>query len=194
MSAPAKTPHISLIRLALDFGPLAVFFAAFKFFGIFAATAVFMVAALAAVAVEYWRERRVAPMPLLTAGLVLVLGGLTLYSGNPVFIKMKPTVLYAFFGVLLMCGLAFNRFFIKYVLAQVLELSDAGWRTLTWRWGVFFFALAGLNELVWRHFSTPIWVDFKVFGVIPLFFLFAIAQTPLIMKHEIQPDPKQETE
>jgi intracellular septation protein len=194
MSAPAKTPHISLIRLALDFGPLAVFFAAFKFFGIFAATAVFMVAALAAVAVEYWRERRVAPMPLLTAGLVLVLGGLTLYSGNPVFIKMKPTVLYAFFGVLLMCGLAFNRFFIKYVLAQVLELSDAGWRTLTWRWGVFFFVLAGLNELVWRHFSTPIWVDFKVFGVIPLFFLFAIAQTPLIMKHEIQPDPKQETE
>jgi intracellular septation protein len=194
MSAPAKTPHISLIRLALDFGPLAVFFAAFKFFGIFAATAVFMVAALAAVAVEYWRERRVAPVPLLTAGLVLVLGGLTLYSGNPVFIKMKPTVLYAFFGVLLMCGLAFNRFFIKYVLAQVLELSDAGWRTLTWRWGVFFFALAGLNELVWRHFSTPIWVDFKVFGVIPLFFLFAIAQTPLIMKHEIQPDPKQETE
>ena len=175
-----------LVKLALDLGPLLVFFGSYEFFGIFAATACFMAAAVAALVLGYARERRLAPMPLFTAVLVLVFGGLTLYLRNDIFIKMKPTVLYALFGVLLLGGLACNQLLIKYVFAQALELSDAGWRMLTWRWSAFFLCLAALNEFVWRNFSTSTWVYFKVWAVIPLIFLFALAQTPLILKHEIR--------
>lgn len=177
-----------LFRLALDLGPLLVFFAAYEFFGIFVATGCFMVAVLAALAFGLVRERRFAPMPLFTAVLVLVFGGLTLYLRNDIFIKMKPTVLYTLFGALLLGGLAFNQLLIKYVFAQAFDLSDTGWRTLTWRWGIFFLALAALNEFVWRNFSTAGWVYFKVWAVIPLIFLFAVAQTPLILKHELRAD------
>lgn len=186
MSAPAKpSAQLPLIRLACDLGPLILFFATFEFYGIFAATAVFMVAVLAALAFGYWRERRLSPMPLVTAVLVLVFGGLTLYLKDATFIKMKPTVLYAFFGLLLIGGLRFNRLFIRYVFEQAFDLDEEGWRALTWRWGLFFFALAVLNEMVWRNFSTAAWVDFKVFAIMPLIFLFALAQTPLVLKHQI---------
>ncbi|HEY3639057.1 MAG TPA: septation protein A [Rhizomicrobium sp.] len=179
-----------LTRLALDLGPLFVFFVAYEFLGIFVATGCFMVAVLAALVFGYMRERRFAPMPVFTAILVLVFGGLTLYLRNDIFIKMKPTVLYTLFGTLLLGGLAFNQLLIKYVFAQAFDLSDAGWRTLTRRWGVFFLALAALNEFVWRSFSTSTWVYFKVWAVIPLIFLFALAQTPLILKHEIGTEEK----
>jgi intracellular septation protein len=127
-------------------------------------------------------------MPLFTALLVLIFGGLTLYLKNDIFIKMKPTVLYAFFGATLIGGLSFKRLFIKYVFAQAFELDETGWRQLTWRWGIFFLALAVLNELVWRNASTAAWVSFKVWGIIPLIFLFALAQTPFVMKHHIEPE------
>ena len=133
-------------RLALDLGPLLIFFAGFKFLGIFGATAVFMVAVLVALALGCVLERRLSPMPLFTAVLVLIFGGLTLYLKNDIFIKMKPTVLYGFFGAILLGGLAFNRLFIKYVFAQAFDLDETGWRQLTWRWGIFFLALAALNE------------------------------------------------
>lgn len=176
----------SLTRLALDLGPLIVFFATFEFYGIYAATAVFMVAILAALLAGYVREKKLSPVPLFTAVLVLVFGGLTLYLKNDTFIKMKPTVLYAFFGTLLLGGLAFNRLFIKTVFAEAFDLSETGWRKLTVRWGLFAFALAALNEIVWRNFSTAIWVDFKVWGIMPLIFLFAISQTPFVLKHQIE--------
>lgn len=182
-SRPAASP---LIRIATDLGPLVLFFAAFELYGIYAATAAFMVAVLAALGFGYWRDRKFLPMPLFTAALVLVFGGLTLYLKNDIFIKMKPTVLYAFFGVLLVGGLRFNRLFIKYVFAQAFDLSEAGWRKLTYRWGFFFLALAAVNEMVWRSFSTAIWVDFKVWGIMPLILLFAVAQSPLVMKHQIE--------
>ena len=105
-------------RMALDLGPLLVFFAAFKYLDIFAATAAFMAAVLTALAVGYWIEKKISPMPLFTAALVVVFGGLTLYLKNDIFIKMKPTVLYAFFGAMLLIGLRLNRLFAKYVLAQ----------------------------------------------------------------------------
>lgn len=174
-----------LRRLALDLGPVLLFFGAFKFSNIYVATGIFMVAVIVALAVGYWLERKISPMPAFTAVLVLVFGGLTLYLQNDTFIKMKPTVLYAFFGVLLLGGLAVNRLFIKYVFGQAFELTEEGWRKLTLRWGLFAFALAIANEIIWRHFSTDVWVDFKVWGIYPLFFLFALAQTPLILKHEI---------
>ena len=181
----APNPGAPLLRIATDLGPLILFFASFEFYGIFVATAVFMAAVLATLGFGYWRERKFLPMPLFTAVLVLIFGGLTLYLKNDMFIKMKPTVLYAFFGVLLIGGLSFNRLFIKYVFAQAFELSEAGWCKLTWRWGLFFVALAGLNEAVWRNFSTAIWVDFKVWGIMPLIFLFALAQTPLVLRHQV---------
>jgi len=171
-------------RLALDLGPLLIFFAAFKYLGIFGATAAFMAAVLLALAIGYLIEKKVSPMPLFTAVLVLVFGGLTLYLKNDIFIKMKPTVLYAFFGAVLLGGLSVNRLFIKYVFAQAFELDERGWRKLTVRWGIFFLALAVLNETIWRSTTTATWVSFKVWGIIPLIFLFALAQTPLLLKHQ----------
>jgi intracellular septation protein len=185
MSEVSKGKQSPLAKLALDLGPLILFFIAFKFGDIFKATAVFMVASLASLAFGYARTRKISPMPLVTAIIVVVFGGLTLYLQNDTFIKMKPTVLYAIFGVLLLGGLAFNRLFIKVVFAQAFELDEPGWRRLTWRWGFFALSLAALNEIVWRNFSTDIWVDFKVWVIIPLIILFALAQTPLVMKHQV---------
>lgn len=192
MSAGGKPMQSPLIKLALDLGPLIVFFAGFRFFGIYGATAAFMVAVLVALAIGYMREKKLSPMPLFTAVLVIVFGGLTLYLKNDIFIKMKPTVLYAFVGMLLLGGLIFNRLFIKYAFAQAFDLNEEGWRKLTWRWAVFFLALAGLNEIVWRNFSTSAWVDFKVWAIMPLIFLFALAQTPLVLRHDNSPEEESE--
>lgn len=178
-------------RFLLDLGPLVVFFVAFRFFGIFAATGCFMAAVLLALGAGYVRERRFSPMPLITAALVLVFGALTLYLRNDIFIKMKPTALYGLFSLLLVGGLVCNRLFIKYVFSQAFELDEAGWRALTWRWSAFFLALAVLNEIVWRKFPTSVWVSFKVWAIIPLIFLFALAQTPLIFRHQIKADDEQ---
>ncbi|HEX3809135.1 MAG TPA: septation protein A [Rhizomicrobium sp.] len=188
MSDAAKTPKRlpPLGRAALDLGPLILFFAAYRFFDIFVATGTFMVAVLAALAIGYMIERRVSPVPVFTAVLVLIFGGLTLYLKNDTFIKMKPTVLYAFFGLLLLGGLCFNRLFIKYVFEQAFQLTETGWRQLTIRWGIFALVLAVINEAIWRNFSTDVWVDFKVWAIIPLIFLFALAQTPFVMKHTIE--------
>jgi intracellular septation protein len=186
MSDAAKIRQSPLVKLAMDLGPLVLFFAAFKFADIFVATGVFMVASIASLAIGYAMTRTLSPMPLITAIIVLIFGGLTLYLKNDTFIKMKPTVLYAFFGIILLGGLAFNRLFIKAVFSEAFELDEEGWRKLTWRWGFFALGLAVLNEIIWRHFSTNIWVDFKVWAIIPLVFLFALAQTPLVMKHQIE--------
>lgn len=186
MSEVSKPRQSPLLKLLLDLGPLILFFAAFKFGDIFKATAVFMVASLVSLGIGYARTRKISPMPLVTAIIVVVFGGLTLYLQNDTFIKMKPTVLYATFGVLLLGGLAFKRLFIKAVFAQAFELDEIGWRKLTWRWGFFALALAALNETIWRNFSTDVWVDFKVWAIIPLIMLFALAQTPLVMKHQIE--------
>ena len=170
--------------LALDLGPLLIFFAGFKYLGIFGATAAFMAAVLLALAIGYLLEKKISPMPLFTAILVMIFGGLTLYLKNDIFIKMKPTVLYAFFGVVLLGGLSVNRLFIKYVFAQAFELDEIGWKKLTVRWGLFFLGLAAINEAVWRSTSTETWVSFKVWVILPLIFLFALAQTPLVLKHQ----------
>jgi intracellular septation protein len=186
MSQPSKPRQSPLAKLAFDLGPLIVFFAVFEYFGIYAATGAFMVAAVAALGFGYLHTRKLAPMPLFTAVLVLIFGGLTLYLKNDMFIKMKPTVLYAMFGFLLLGGLWFNHLFIKYIFAEAFDLSERGWRLLTLRWGFFFLVLAGLNEFVWRHYSTQVWVYFKVWAILPLIFLFALAQTPLVLKHQIE--------
>ena len=187
MNPSTARNHRHLRRLALDLGPLALFFGTYKLLDdFFVATGVFMVAILAALGIGYWSERRLSPMPLVTAVLVLIFGGLTIGLKSEVFLKVKPTVLYTFFAALLLGGLVFNRLFIKYVFEQAFELTEKGWRSLTWRWGLFFVFLAGLNEIIWRNMSTDFWVSFKFAGVLPLTFLFALAQTPFVLKHQVE--------
>jgi intracellular septation protein len=170
-------------KLVLDIGPLVLFFAANAKFGIYAATGGFMAAVLIALAVSYAMTRHVAIMPLVTAVIVLVFGSLTIVLHNDVFIKLKPTIIYVLFGGTLLVGLAFGKSFIGVLFESVFDLTDEGWRKLTWRWGVFFLALAVLNEIVWRNFSTDFWVSFKLFGVVPLTFLFGALQYPLLMRY-----------
>ena len=178
-----------LTRLALDLGPLALFFAANSRYGIFAATATFMVAVLAALATSYLMTRRLPIMPVVTAVIVVVFGALTLILHDATFIKVKPTIIYALFGAVLFGGLFFNKPLLGVVFDSLFNLTDEGWRKLTWRWAIFFFALAALNEIVWRNVSTNLWVDFKVFGVVPLTFLFAALQAPLLKKYAAEPAP-----
>jgi intracellular septation protein len=175
------------LKLALDIGPLVLFFAANARFGIFAATAAFMVAVLIALAVAYAKTRRIEIMPLVTAVIVLIFGGLTLVLHDDTFIKLKPTIIYLLFGGTLLGGLLFGKSFLGLMFESVFDLTEQGWRKLTWRWALFFFALAVLNEIVWRNFSTDIWVSFKLFGVVPLTFLFGAAQYPLLQRYAAAP-------
>lgn len=177
-----------LRKLALDLGPLILFFAAFQFAGIFAATGIFIVAVLISLAVGWHLEKKLSPIPLVTAILVTFFGGLTLYLHNETFIKVKVTFLYVIFGTTLLVGMRFNRLFIKYVFGEAFDLTEKGWRGLTLRWGIFFLALAAINEAVWRNTSTSTWVSFKVWGITGLIFLFALAQTPFLLKHDAKPE------
>lgn len=180
---PDKPKLNPILKLVLDVGPLVLFFAANAKFGIYAATGAFMVAVLVALAVSYVLTRHLAVMPLVTAAIVLVFGSLTILLHNDVFIKLKPTIIYVLFGGTLLVGLAFGKSFIGILFDSVFDLTEEGWRKLTWRWGVFFLALAVLNEVVWRNFSTDFWVSFKLFGVVPLTFLFGALQYPLLVKY-----------
>ena len=172
-----------LLRLALDLGPLLLFFAINAFYGIFAATGFFMVAIVITLITSRILTGKFAKMPLVTAVLVIVFGGLTLYLQDETFIKIKPTVIYTLFASILLGGLALGRVFLQSVLGEMFELSDTGWRLLTYRWAGFFIFLAFLNEAVWRSVSTDDWVSFKVFGLVPLTFIFAAMQAGLLKKH-----------
>ena len=180
---PAKPQLNPWLKLTLDIGPLVLFFAANARFGIFTATAVFMVAVLVALVVAYAKTRRIEIMPLVTAVIVVIFGGLTLILHDELFIKLKPTIIYVLFGGTLVGGLLLGKSFLGILFDSVFDLTDEGWRKLTWRWAFFFFALAVLNEIVWRNFSTDVWVSFKLFGAVPLTFLFAAAQYPLLTKY-----------
>jgi intracellular septation protein len=175
-----------ILKLVLDIGPLLLFFVANARFGIFVATGVFMVAAVTALAVTYAITRHLALMPMVTAVIVLVFGGLTLILHNELFIKVKPTIIYVLFGSTLLGGLAFGKSLLGTLFNQMFTLTDEGWRKLTWRWALFFFALALLNEIVWRTQTTDFWVAFKVFGVVPLTVAFAALQYPLITKYHTE--------
>jgi intracellular septation protein len=180
------------LKLVLDLGPLLVFFGANSRFGIFVATGAFMAAILIALAVGYALTRHLPVMPLVTAIVVVVFGTLTLVLHDELFIKVKPTIIYVLFGGVLLGGLAFGKSLLGVVFDSVFHLTDEGWRKLTLRWALFFFALALLNEIVWRTQTTDVWVGFKVFGVVPLTFLFAALQYPLLHKHAA-PEPVQAT-
>jgi intracellular septation protein len=195
------TKENPLIKLALELGPLMVFFFAnlrgawlIKTFPaldslggpLFVATALFMAATIISLVCSKIIVGHLPIMPFVSGIVVLVFGGLSIYLQNETFIKMKPTIINTLFGVVLLGGLFFGKTLLGYVFNAAFELTDEGWRKLTIRWGIFFLFLAVLNEVVWRNFSDDTWVAFKVWGTMPITILFTMAQMPLIMKHTVE--------
>ena len=178
----------SIAKLLIDIGPLAVFFIFYTRSGLQEAILPLMIATVIAVLVSYVLEKKIPIMPTLGAGIVLIFGGLTIYFNDETFIKMKPTIINAVFAIILYGGIIFKKPLLKYLLGAALKLEEEGWKILTQRWIAFFIALAVLNEVVWRTQTTDLWVNFKVFGILPITFIFTMSQFPLIKKYQIQED------
>ena len=191
-----KTPVPTGLRLAIDYGPLIVFFVlnmwapGTALMRLMAATAGFMVASAVAMAVSWWKTGRVSPMLWISATLVLVFGGLTLYFHDGTFIKMKPTIVYLMFSALLTFGLVTGRPLLRLLLDTAYPGVDAeGWLKLTRNWALFFVFMAVLNEAVWRATApnpaddASFWVGFKLWGAIPLTLVFALANVPMLLRH-----------
>jgi intracellular septation protein len=204
-NSPERKPINPFVKFVLELGPLGVFFfanargdqlaASFPALAalggpIFVATALFIVATLVALVVSLVLTRRLPIMPFVTGVVVVIFGGLTLWLKDETFIKMKPTIVNALFGASLLGGLLFGRSLLGYVFDAVFKLTEEGWRKLTFRWGIFFFVLAVLNEIVWRNFSTNAWINFKVFGIMPITFVFALTQLPLINRYTLPEEEK----
>lgn len=191
------------LKLALEMGPLVVFFlantygdelaAAFPALDalggkIFIGTAFFMVAMAVSLTLTWILERRIAIMPLITAVFVFVFGALTLWLQDETFIKMKPTIVNILFGSALLIALfGFGYPLMKLLFDGPFKLDEHGWRKLTFRWGMFFFFLAVVNEVVWRNFSNDFWVAFKVWATMPMTIVFMLFQYPVIVKHSLEP-------
>ncbi|CTQ69312.1 MAG: septation protein A [Labrenzia sp.] len=203
---PSRKELSPLLKLALELGPLGVFFLfnsrgeqiaesfpVLKAVGepIFLATAAFMVAITISLVASLYLTKRLPIMPLVSGVVVIVFGALTLWLHDELFIKLKPTIVNSLFGAILLGGLFFGKALLGYVFDSAFKLTDEGWRKLTFRWGVFFFVLAAINEIVWRSFSTDFWVSFKVFGVMPITLIFTLTQLPLIQKHAIVEDEEE---
>ncbi len=195
MNAPAKTEPSGGIKLLIDIGPLVVFFAANYLapvpgpLKIFFATGAFMIAMMAAMLVSQIKYKHISPLLWFSGLMVVVLGGLTIWLHNETFIKMKPTIYYLFVAALLAFGLATKRPFLKTVLGSAYPGLDAeGWTKLTRNWALFFLVMAAVNESVWRNSSTEFWIGFKLWGMLPLTFLFAALNVPMLMKHGLTKD------
>ena len=194
MTHTEKRELAPLAKLALEMGPLVIFFLVNSYgdrwFGVapdrrlFLATGIFVVAVLASLAITWSLIRKLPVMPLVSAVVITVFGGLTLLLDDELFIKLKPTIVNTLFGAVLVWAGLTGRNVLKLVLDSVFTLTDEGWRQLTWRWAFFFFVLAALNEIVWRTQTTDFWVAFKVWGIMPLTMVFAMAQMPLILRHD----------
>jgi intracellular septation protein len=194
MSDDSKSAEINwdelkpqLIKLALELGPLLVFFFVNARFDIFAATAWFMGAMVLSLALSWLSLKRIAVMPLVTGAVVLVFGTLTLLLQDDTFIKMKPTIVNSLFAITLLGGLFFGQSLLKYVFGEVYKLKPEGWRKLTINWGLFFVFLAVSNEVVWRMFDTDFWVAFKVWGIMPITVVFSMLQLPLLTRYALDP-------
>jgi len=190
MTASPSAP--AWLRPLVDYGPLAAFFAVYWLADLMAATVAIMAATAVALALSLIVERRVPPMPLVTAAIVGVFGGLTLWLNDDTFIKMKPTIVQLIFAAVLLGGLAFRKPLLKPLLGSAWPLDDAGWHKLTLRFALFFLAMAALNEAVWRTQSTDVWVTFKVFGILALTFVFVVSQVYFMrghMQHDDEGEP-----
>jgi len=193
--SPPKHKLNPLIKLALDVGPLVLFFVANARFEIFTATAIFMATVVAALAISYALTRHLAIMPVVSLLIVLVFGSLTIALHDETFIKVKPTIIYLLFAVTLFGGYVFKKPLLAIVFDSAFHLTEEGWRKLTLRWATFFLFMAALNELVWRTQTTQFWLGFKPLVAIPLTLLFAAAQYRLLMRYATdQPNPEAEAE
>jgi intracellular septation protein len=173
-----------LVKLAIELGPLLAFFLVYSRAGIYWATGVLMVATVLSLAASWTLLGRLLAMPVVTAVLVVLFGGLTFWLDDPRFIMIKPTIINLLFAGVLVVGLATRRPLLKMLFGEAFNLTEEGWRKLTVRWILFFVVLAVLNEMVWRSFSEATWVNFKVFGILPLTLVFAMAQIGLIRRYE----------
>jgi len=176
------------LKPVVDYGPIAAFFGVYLKFGLMTATGALMAATAAALVLSFAMVRRIAWMPLITAIVVGVFGGLTLWLNDETFIKIKPTIVEGLFSVVLLGGLALRRPLLKPLFGSAWAMDDEGWRRLSLRFALFFAAMAGLNEIVWRTQSTDTWVLFKVFGLIGLTLVFVMAQIPLMTRHRLAED------
>ena len=177
----------SFIKLFIDIGPLAVFFIYYKISGdLIDAILPLMLATVISVIISYILEKKIPIMPTLGAGIVVIFGGLTIIFDNKIFIFMKPTIINIIFAGILYGGIILKKPLLKYLLGSALKLEEEGWAILTQRWTAFFIALAVLNEIVWRTMSEEFWVSFKVFGILPITFIFTMTQFPLIKKYQIE--------
>ena len=195
MNGPAKKEPSGGIKLLIDIGPLVVFFAANYLapvpgpLKIFFATGAFMIAMMAAMLVSQIKYKHISPLLWFSGLMVVVLGSLTIWLHNETFIKLKPTIYYLFVSGLLGFGLATKRPFLKTVLGSAYPGLDAdGWTKLTRNWALFFAVMAVVNESVWRNSSTEFWIGFKLWGMLPLTFLFAALNVPMLMKHGLTKD------
>ncbi len=200
MTAAPKPPVSPLFRMALDYGPLVVFFVANLLASklplpdmvdslaqVIIASTAFMIASLISIIVSKWKTGHVSPMLWLSAGLVIVFGALTLYFRDDTFLKMKPTIVYAMFASILTFGVVTGRPLLQQMLETTYPgLSATGWRKLTINWAGFFAFMAVLNEVVWRHSSWDFWVGFKLWGAVPLTLIFAGANIPMLLRHGLQ--------
>ena len=174
------------IKIISDFGPLLIFFIFYKKYGMGGAILPLIIATLISVVFMYYIEKKISPMPLIGAALVSIFGGLTLYFDNKIFFYMKPTIINILFALILIYGKLFlEKSLLQSILENSIKLKDEGWKILTDRWIYFFIFLALLNEIIWRTQSEDLWVKFKVFGILPITFIFTLLQIKIIEKFRI---------
>ena len=172
----------------IEFGPLLAFFIGNWKGGVFWGTGIFMVATVIALIASWMLNGKLAKVPLFSAVFVGIFGGLTIWLHNDIFIKVKVTLINGLLGLTLLGGLYYGKLFIKSIMGEAVKLPQEAWRVLTLRWGFFFLGVAVLNELIWRNVSTDMWINFKVFGLVGLTLVFALANAPFMAKHMIEDD------
>ena len=187
---PAPTPLHAARRALLDFAPLVAFFVGYKLHGLALATGLMVAATVVSLGIIYFVERRVALLPLISGTCVLVFGTLTLALNDELFIKLRPTIVNALFGSALLIGVyGYKQGWMKHLLSFAFQLTERGWLVLSRRWGWFFYAMALLNEAVWRSVPTDVWVNIKVFGYVGVTMAFTFAQFKLIERHALPDEP-----
>jgi intracellular septation protein len=200
MTADTKPAASPMLRMLIDLGPVIVFFAVYLLYPstldiekLLSATVAFMLAMALAMSASWWLTRHISPMLWVSGVLVLVMGGLTLYFHNESFIKMKPTIVYLLFAMVLGYGYLTRRPLLEMVLGKAYPgLSARGWQILTINWTVFFIVMAVLNEAVWRTMTTTFWASYKLFGATGLTLVFAFINIPMLMKHGLQLDKSED--
>ena len=176
----------NILKLITEVGPLLLFFIAYKYSGLVAATSVIVVSTLITQAFTYYFEKKISPIQIFTTALLLVFGGITIYSGNSMFIKLKPTIINLLFAIILLAGVFLKRGYIKYIFGNAISMSEENWLILSRRLAIFFLALACLNEVVWRNVAEHVWVNFKVFGILGCTIIFLFIQIPFLSKNNIK--------